>query len=123
MRERAWSKTSGATKTHSPVAAARWLVSCFSSTRAPGAKFRYSLVQRPEPGEDCIYRFLTSERYGHCEYYASAMCMVLRCAGVPCRLAAGFHASKFDELRSVFEVTASDAHTASLASRLRLDSL
>lgn len=111
VRSRAWTRTSGEVKTHSPAAAARWLVSYFNNqTRSGGAKFRYSLAQRPEPGFDCIYRFLTSERIGHCEYYASAMCMVLRCAGVPCRLAAGFHASRFDEARNVYEVTASNAH-------------
>lgn len=111
VRQRAWSRTVGTTRTHSPVAAARWLSGYFrNQNRLSGPRFRYSLVERPASGADCIYRFLTVERIGHCEYYASAMCMVLRAAGVPCRLAVGFHASKFNESRGVFEVSGSEAH-------------
>ncbi len=111
VSERAKTRISGDTKLHSPVAAARWLVSYFrNESRVTGEKFRYSLSERPEPGADCIYRFLTTQRYGHCEYYASAMCVVLRAAGVPCRLAAGFRASRFNTERNVYEVTAADAH-------------
>ncbi|CAG0931532.1 partial Protein-glutamine gamma-glutamyltransferase, partial [Planctomycetaceae bacterium] len=111
VTERAKSRSAGGTPMYSPVAAARWLVSYFrNESRTTGTKFRYSLVERPEPGADCIYRFLTTQRYGHCEYYASAMCVVLRAAGVPCRLAAGFHASRFNKERNVYEVTAADAH-------------
>lgn len=111
VSERAKSRTSGETKLFSPVAAARWLAAYFrNETRMPGPKFRYSLAERPDPGADCIYRFLTTQRYGHCEYFASAMCVVLRAAGVPCRLAAGFRASRFNTERNVYEVAASDAH-------------
>jgi hypothetical protein len=38
------------------------------------------------------------------------MCVVLRAASVPCRLAVGFRASRFNTERNVYEVTAADAH-------------
>lgn len=102
----------GRTRDASPVAAARWLVSWFNGTsKTPGApKFRYSLVHRPASGDDCVYRFLTKEPFGHCEYFATAMCAVLRASGIPCRLAAGFHASRFNAERGLYEVETANAH-------------
>jgi hypothetical protein len=84
------------------------------ATAGDGKAWVYSLDFRPEPGPDSIARFLDTntpdaERFGHCEYFASAMCILLRCYGVPARVAAGFLATDHDE-EGVFHVTTSSAH-------------
>lgn len=113
VRNRASRRVSGDNPVFSSVAAARWLVRYFAEAKVQRTGenlYSYSLQRRPRPGADCIYRFLTTEPYGHCEYFASAMCAVLRASGVPCRLAVGFHATTYNEERGVFEVYGSNAH-------------
>ncbi len=113
VRHRAARRVSDGNPAFSSVAAARWLVRYFAEAKVQRTGenlFSYSLQRRPRPGADCIYRFLTTETYGHCEYFASAMCAVLRASGVPCRLAIGFHATTYNEERGVFEVYGSNAH-------------
>lgn len=96
-------------------ATARRIVSYFHGARIGGeAAWKYSLEFRPLPGPDPIVRFLDlktskGERYGHCEYFASAMVVLLRCFGIPARVCAGFHASSPDE-SGVFHVTFASAH-------------
>lgn len=43
--------------------------------------------------------FLTKERAGHCEYFATATTLILREAGVPARYAIGFAAMEYDRGR------------------------
>lgn len=78
-----------------------------------GKAWVYSLDFRPEPGEDAIARFLDTknpkDRVGHCEYFASALCMLLRCYDIPSRVVAGFLAMDPND-EGVFEVNASSAH-------------
>ncbi|MCB9934751.1 MAG: DUF3488 domain-containing protein [Planctomycetes bacterium] len=98
-------------------AAASDIVNMFREATLEGTDtpaWSYSLDFRPEPGPDAIARFLDtntnqSERFGHCEYFASAMCVLLRCYGVPARVAAGFRATQ-PTAEGVFEVKASSAH-------------
>lgn len=98
-------------------AAATDIVTMFREARLGGTDtpaWTYSLDFRPDPGPDALARFLDtttskSERFGHCEYFASAMCILMRCYGVPARVAAGFLAAKPNEA-GVFEVTGAAAH-------------
>ena len=90
------------------------LVHMFHTAESEGGKaWSYSLDFRPEPGEDAVARFLDTnnpkDRVGHCEYFASAMCMLLRCFDIPSRVVAGFHASRPDD-EGVFRVNADSAH-------------
>jgi transglutaminase-like putative cysteine protease len=71
--------------------------------------FRYSLgeVQRDtelDPVED----FVTKNRVGHCEYYASALALMLRTVGIPTRLAVGFKGG--DWFQDHYQVRALNAH-------------
>jgi hypothetical protein len=59
------------------------------------AHHRYSLSYRPKPG-DPISRFLLSTSAAHCEYFASATVMLLRCLGVPARYVIGYYAHEHD---------------------------
>jgi hypothetical protein len=96
-------------------ATANSIVSIFAKTKVNGAPaWTYSLDARPKPGRDAIVRFLDlrtreAERFGHCEYFATGMCVLLRCLGIPCRLAAGFAIREAD-IDGVWRVTTSHAH-------------
>jgi hypothetical protein len=96
-------------------AAAAQIVRMFHTFRTSEGEpaWEYSLTRRPETGPYALARFLDADsaeaqRYGHCEYYASAMCVLLRCFGVPCRLATGFAARLGDD--GEYHVKQSDAH-------------
>jgi transglutaminase-like putative cysteine protease len=53
--------------------------------------FVYTLdIQRPERGVDVIENFLVHTRQGHCEYFASAMALMLKECGIPSRLVFGY---------------------------------
>ncbi|MBT9555613.1 MAG: DUF3488 domain-containing protein [Myxococcales bacterium] len=52
--------------------------------------FSYSLeVERPDDMEALLH-FLTVDRRGHCEYFASAMTLLSRSLGIPSRLVGGY---------------------------------
>jgi len=54
--------------------------------------------------------FLFETRKGHCEYFASAMAVMLRSRGIPARLVTGFSATNKNPLTGYFEVRGLDAH-------------
>ena len=62
------------------------------------------------PGEDPIVSFLTRYRTGHCEYFASALCAVLRSLGIESRIVTGFIALEYDERARSYIVRESNAH-------------
>ncbi len=63
-----------------------------------------------EPGADLVERFLFEERQGHCEYFASAMVVMLRTLGVPARLVTGYVAHRKNAITGYYEVRKLDAH-------------
>jgi len=54
------------------------------------SEFRYSDEFVGRGGADPIHDFLFRNRAGHCEYFASAMVLLLRAEGIPARLVTGF---------------------------------
>lgn len=52
--------------------------------------FTYSLEQRPGSGMDLLADFVTVDRVGYCEQFASAMAAMARTLGIPARVAVGF---------------------------------
>lgn len=66
-------------------------------------------IPAPPEGRDPIDWFLFDEREGYCNYYASAMVMMLRSQGIPARLAAGFAQGAYEN--GAFLVRERDAHT------------
>jgi len=52
--------------------------------------FRYSIEAEPGTGLETIESFLTSERVGYCEQFASAMALMARALNIPARVAVGF---------------------------------
>lgn len=79
---------------------------------AYSSDFRYSL--RPNPsttvGVDPIDQFLSTDRRGHCQYFASALVMMLRSQNIPARLVVGYHTDEFSELGQYFIVRQNHAH-------------
>lgn len=55
------------------------------------ANHDYSLATNPGRG-DPISNFLLEKKAAHCEFFASAACMLLRSVGVPTRFVSGFYA-------------------------------
>lgn len=72
--------------------------------------YNESIVGPPED-QDPVDWVLFDGREGYCNYYASAMIIMLRSQGVPARMAAGFSQGTWDATNSVFVVQERDAHT------------
>jgi len=68
-------------------------------------------IPAPPAGVDPVEWFLFTEREGYCNYYATAMVLMLRSQGIPARLSAGFAQGAWDDARGAFLVRERDAHT------------
>ena len=74
--------------------------------------FPYQLDLPPPPAErDVVDYFLFDLKQGYCDYYASAMVVLARAAGIPARLVVGFLSGTYDTLAQHYVVTAADAHS------------
>ncbi len=70
--------------------------------------YRYTLnVKTPPDGVDFVAWFLIGEKQGYCTYFATAMTMLCRIAGLPARYVTGYLAVPEDGLAVV---TGKDAH-------------
>jgi transglutaminase-like putative cysteine protease len=72
--------------------------------------YGYTLELPPARTADPLANFLFVRRRGHCEYFASAMTVMLRTLGVPARLATGFESGIYNPLTDQWLMQASDAH-------------
>jgi transglutaminase-like putative cysteine protease len=74
-------------------------------------RFAYTLNLTGKPGADPLAHFLFETRAGHCEYFASAMTIMLRTLGIPAREVNGFLPGEYNDLGGDYIVRASDAHS------------
>ncbi len=72
--------------------------------------YAYSLDLTPPAAANPIDDFLFTARQGHCEYFASAMVLMLRAQGIPARLATGFLGAEYNPIESYYIVRQSNAH-------------
>jgi transglutaminase-like putative cysteine protease len=72
--------------------------------------YGYTLELPPARTVDPLANFLFVRRRGHCEYFASAMTVMLRTLGVPARLATGFESGVYNPLTGQWLIRAADAH-------------
>ncbi|MCF7734000.1 MAG: transglutaminase domain-containing protein [Akkermansiaceae bacterium] len=79
--------------------------------------FEYSLYNTIEAprvgavrGDSAITQFLKKERHGHCEYFATAACLLLREAEIPSRYAIGFVVAEHDGGRGEWVIRGLHAH-------------
>jgi transglutaminase-like putative cysteine protease len=68
-------------------------------------------IPAPPVGQDPVDWVLFDFREGYCNYYSSAMVVMLRSLGVPARMAAGFAQGTYDSVTGEFVVRERDAHT------------
>jgi transglutaminase-like putative cysteine protease len=72
--------------------------------------FGYTL-QMKAGGSQPVADFLFNVREGHCEYFASAMVLMLRTQGIASRVVNGFQQGEYNETADVFVVRQRDAHS------------
>jgi len=73
--------------------------------------YGYTLQLSRTPPRDPIADFLFERKQGHCEYFASAMAVMLRTLGIPARIVNGFRTGEFNDVTSEYLVRASNAHS------------
>jgi transglutaminase-like putative cysteine protease len=71
--------------------------------------FRYTL-QPPLLGEEPVDDFLFGTRAGFCEHYANAFAVLMRAAGVPARIVAGYQGGEINPMNGTVIVHQFDAH-------------
>lgn len=74
------------------------------------ANFSYTLQLPSKTPEDPVAHFLFERKRGHCEYFASAMAVMLRSVGIPSRMISGFRNGQLNDLTGSYVVRALDAH-------------
>ncbi len=74
--------------------------------------FPYTLdLPAPPPVLDVADYFLFDLKKGYCDYYATAMVVLARAAGLPARLVTGYAAGAYEEEIGRYLVTEADAHS------------
>ncbi|MBA3354303.1 MAG: DUF3488 domain-containing protein, partial [Blastocatellia bacterium] len=73
-------------------------------------QFGYTLEQKAG-GDQPLGDFLFNVRDGHCEYFATAMAVMLRTQGVATRVVNGFQRGDFNQTAEVFVVRQRNAHS------------
>jgi hypothetical protein len=72
--------------------------------------FGYTLELPSSEQDDPLAYFLFERKKGHCEYFASAMAIMLRTQGIPSRLVNGFRGGEFNDLNRTYIIRGRDAH-------------
>jgi transglutaminase-like putative cysteine protease len=73
--------------------------------------YRYDL-NSPSPGDpNPLDHFLFESRRGHCEFYSTAMAVLLRHVGVPTRNVTGFGGGSYNKFGRFYSVRQGDAHS------------
>ena len=72
--------------------------------------YGYSLEMKAA-GPDPLADFLFNVQAGHCEYFSTAMAVMLRTHGIPARVVNGFLPGEYNEAADVYTVRQSDAHS------------
>jgi transglutaminase-like putative cysteine protease len=75
------------------------------------SNFGYSLQMASSPPADPLAYFLFERKAGHCEYFASAMAVMLRTLGVATRVVNGFRTGEYNDLTDSYIVRGRDAHS------------
>lgn len=87
----------------------------FDRARAIEAYLRDAIVYdetvaQPPADADIVDYVLFDRKRGYCEYYASAMTVMLRSIGIPARVAVGFYPGDFDATQGGFLYLQNNAH-------------
>jgi transglutaminase-like putative cysteine protease len=72
--------------------------------------FNYTLNPPRLLGEQPVNDFLFKTRQGFCEHYATAFVYLMRVAGIPARIVAGYQGGEYNPVGKFLEVRQADAH-------------
>ncbi|HEV8525753.1 MAG TPA: DUF3488 and transglutaminase-like domain-containing protein [Terriglobales bacterium] len=73
--------------------------------------YQYTLQLPHTRPSDPLAHFLFERKAGHCEYFASAMTIMLRTLGIPARIVNGFSGGEFNSVTGSYIVRARHAHS------------
>ena len=75
-------------------------------------RFGYTLrMDVIDPSIDPVEDFLVNRKEGHCEYFASALTLMLRSIGIPARMVNGFKGGDWNALARIMSVRELHAHS------------
>jgi hypothetical protein len=74
------------------------------------SEYTYALEFEHDKRRDPLLDFLLDDHRGHCEYFASAMTLLARAAGVPARVAIGYRVAEENTLGGYWVVRERNAH-------------
>jgi protein-glutamine gamma-glutamyltransferase len=75
-------------------------------------QFTYSLEgQHRDPAIDPIEDFVVNHPRGHCEYFATALALMLRSQSIPARVVVGYRTGEWIDSAGYFQVRQLNAHT------------
>ena len=90
---------------------ADWIAQQVEAHLRDSGEFSYSLgAAITDASIDPVEDFYVNRKSGHCEYFASAMALMLRAAGVPSRLVSGFKGGERSSYSGAFVVEERHAH-------------
>ncbi len=75
------------------------------------AEYRYDLSSPSGGTPDPIDHFLFESKAGHCEFYSTAMVLLLRTLGIPARNVTGFVGGTYNRFGNFYAVRQGDAHS------------
>ncbi|MFN0117176.1 MAG: transglutaminaseTgpA domain-containing protein [Elusimicrobiota bacterium] len=74
-------------------------------------EYKYSLTLPPQKKHhSALINFLFENKVGHCEYFASSLCLMLRSQRIPARIVTGFLSHEWNEDGGYYVVRMQDAH-------------
>ena len=77
-----------------------------------GVDFTYTLNinKDPIPGMDPIEQFLVSDKAGHCQFFSTALALMLRSQDIPARVVVGYLTDEYNELTEKYVARQLHAH-------------
>ncbi|NNK05852.1 MAG: DUF3488 domain-containing protein [Deltaproteobacteria bacterium] len=76
-----------------------------------GGNYRYTLDQPDTEGRDPLQVFLFEAKAGHCEYFSTAMAIMMRSLGLPARNVTGFLGADYNPYGAYYAVRNGHAHS------------
>lgn len=73
--------------------------------------YKYKMTLRVSSGWYPLEEFLVNKEEGHCEYFATAMAVLLREVGVPSKIVNGFIGGEINEQGNSYLIRESDAYS------------
>lgn len=72
-------------------------------------EYKYTLANLPI-SSDPLNDFIFNYKYGNCEFFASAMTVMLRLRGIPSRIIGGYAGGYYNEMGSYYAISQKNAH-------------